>query len=79
MKIIISQKSKIMRMRGFFSTSAETDVVFILPNKLLPESVFRLQNESCHLLNFEKSCASDAFSVLQLKRILPSFYPHITA
>ena len=29
--MILSQKSKIMRMRGFFSTSAETDVVFILP------------------------------------------------
>ena len=39
--MIISQKSKIMRMRGFFSTSAETDVVFILPTNYYLSLYFR--------------------------------------
>ena len=65
--------SQIMRMRAFFSTSAQTDDAFIFPQDWNTSLNFLCEISHIMMPNFLKSCAWEPSSVLQLKRMLPSF------
>ena len=69
---------QIMRVRAFFSTSAQTDVSFILPTNRYLRMHFSCKMSYVILPHFVKSCAWEPSSVLQLKRMFPPFYPQIT-
>ena len=62
-----------MRMRAFFSTSVQTDVAFIFSQNWNLSLNFLCKISDIMIPTFLTSCAWKPSSVLQLRRMLPSF------